>query len=59
MKTIRGIVRHGAVLYALLLGTGICLLCHDHHFLSFVENTVDSCFDPLNITNWIWMFLGS
>ena len=58
MKSLKKIVVNGMIFYSIIIGTLICLLVRNDFFLSFVENTVETHFNPLNIQDWIWMFLG-
>ena len=58
MRSIKKLVWNGMIIYAIILGMLVCLLANNDFFLSFVENSVETCFDPLKIKDWIWMFIG-
>ncbi len=58
MKSLKKIAWSGMIIYSVIIGILVCLLVRNDFFLSFVENTVETQFNPLNIQDWIWMFLG-
>ena len=58
MKSIKKVVRNGMIIYSVIIGILVCLLLCNDFFLSFIENTIEARFNPLNIQDWIWMFIG-
>lgn len=51
--------RYGMIGYFILIGAFICVLTTNSFVLTLIEKAIETKLNPLNITDWIWIFVGS
>jgi hypothetical protein len=59
MRKIRQFKIKSSIFYSLIIGFIVCFLANNCLFLSLVEKAVKIKFNPLQITDWMWIFMGS
>ncbi len=45
--------------YFLIIGMIICIVTTNSFVLDLIEKAVEIKLNPFNITDWIWIFIGS
>ena len=45
--------------YFLIIGMIICIVTTNSFVLNLIEKAVEIKLNPFNITDWIWIFIGS
>lgn len=59
MKKIQKLMLKTSILSSLFFGFIISILANNCLFLSLIEKAVKIKFNPLQITDWMWIFMGS
>jgi hypothetical protein len=59
MRKAMNITKYAVIGYTMAVGTAICLLTTNCFVLSMIERAIETRLNPLNIVDWIWIFVGS